>query len=149
MSYQKDHPRAPMEPQVCPVRTIKPVIQKYLLYGNRTPTQIEQWIRTEQDFVWKVLRQGYQEQPDLIPSQSTNPRSADKDIPRPGSSSEEEPNCMAEKVPLSSSFISELLAHTIESLKIPKFYHDIKKMPIEDQKDWIKACDDEMESLAD
>ena len=50
-------------------------------------------------------------------------------------SSEEEPNCMAEKVELSSPFISELLAHAIESLDILKFFCDIKKMPIEDQKD--------------
>ena len=56
---------------------------------------------------------------------------------------------MAEKVELFSSFISELLAHAIESSEIPKFYHDIKKMPIEDQGDWIKACDDETKSLAD
>ena len=66
-----------------------------------------------------------------------------------GSSSEEEPNCMAEKVELSSSFISVLLAHTIESLKVPKFYCDIKKMPIEDQEGWVKACNDKMKSLAD
>ena len=56
---------------------------------------------------------------------------------------------MAEKVELSSSFISELLAHAIESLDVLKFFQDIKKMPIEDQKDWEKACDDEMKSLAD
>ena len=56
---------------------------------------------------------------------------------------------MAEKVESSSSFISELLAHAIESSEIPKFYHDIKKMPTEDQEGWIKACDDEMKSLAD
>ena len=56
---------------------------------------------------------------------------------------------MAEKVELSSSFISELLAHAIESSDIPKFFRDIKKMPKEDQKDWEKACDDEMKSLAD
>ena len=67
----------------------------------------------------------------------------------PGNSSEEEPNHMAEKIKLSSSFISELLAHAIESSDIPKFFRDIKKMPIEDQKDWKKACDDEMKSLAD
>ena len=36
---------------------------------------------------------------------------------------------MAEKVELSSSFISELLAHAIESLDILKFFRDIKKMP--------------------
>ena len=53
----------------------------------------------------------------------------------PGSSSVEEPNRMAEKVKLSSSFISELLAHAIESSDIPKVFRDIKKMPIEDQKD--------------
>ena len=138
-----------MEPQVHPVRTIKPVIQKDSIYGNRTLTQIKQQIRTEQDFVWKVLRQGYQEQPDPIPLQSTDPRSEDRDIPILGGSSKEKPNWMAEKVKLSSSFISELLAHTIESLEVPKFYHDIKKMPIEDQQDWIKACNDEMKSLAD
>ena len=149
MSYQKDHPRAPMEPQIRPIRTIKPVIQKDLIYGNWTPTQIEQQIRTEQDFVRKVLRQGYQEQPDPIPSQSTDPRSEDRDIPIPGNSSEEESNRMAEKVELSSSFISELLAHAIESSDILKFFRDIRKMPMEDQKDWKKACDDEMKSLAD
>ena len=110
MSYQKDHPRAPMEPRVHPIRTIKLVIQKDSIYGNQTPTQIEQQIRMEQDFVRKVLRQGYQEQPDPIPSQSTDPRSEDRDIPMPGSSSKEEPNRMAEKVKLSSSFISKLLA---------------------------------------
>ena len=53
-----------------------------------------------------------------------------------GSSSKEEPNDMAEKVELSSSFISELLAHPIESLDVPKFFCDIKKLPIEDQKGW-------------
>ena len=56
---------------------------------------------------------------------------------------------MAEKVKLSSSFISELLAHMIESSDVLKFFCDIKKMPIEDQKDWEKACNDEMKSLAD
>ena len=138
-----------MEPRVRPIRTIKPVIQKDSIYGNRTPIQIEQQIRTEQDFVRKVLRQGYQKQPDPIPSQSTDPRSEDRDIPIPGNSSEEESNRMAEKVKLSSSFISELLAHAIESSDIPKFFRDIKKMPKGDQKDWEKACDDEMKSLAD
>ena len=98
-------------------------------------TQIKEQIRTEQDFVWKVLRQGYQEQLDPIPSQFTDPRSEERDIPMLGNPSEEEPNYMAEKVELSSSFISELLAHTIESLDILKFFRDIKKMPIEDQKD--------------
>ena len=120
-----------------------------MIYGNWTLIQIEQQIRTEQDFVQKVLRQGYQEQPDPIPLQSTDPRSEDRDIPMPGNSSEEEPNHMAEKVELSCSFISGLLAHAIESLDILKFFHDIKKMPIEDQKDWEKACDDKMKSLAD
>ena len=138
-----------MEPCVHPIRTIKPVIQKDLIYGNQTPTQIEQQIRTEQDFVRKVLRQGYQEQPDPIPLQSPDPRSENRDIPILGNSSEEESNRMAEKVELSSSFISELLAHTIESSDVPKFFHDIKKMPKEDQKDWEKACDNEMKSLAD
>ena len=70
MSYQKDHPRASMEPRVHPIRTIKPVIQKDSIYGNWTPTQIKKQIRAEQDFIWKVLRQGYQEQPDPIPSQN-------------------------------------------------------------------------------
>ena len=106
-------------------------------------------MRTEQDFVQKVLRQGYQEQPDPIPLQSTDPRSGDKDIPMPGNSSKEEPNYMAEKVGLSFSFISELLGHTIESSEILKFYLDIKKMSTEAQEDWIKACDNEMKSLAD
>ena len=40
-----------MEPRICPIRTIKPVIQKDSIYGNRTLTQIKQQIRTEQDFV--------------------------------------------------------------------------------------------------
>ena len=61
MSYQKDHPRAPMKPQVHPIRTIKPVIQKDSIYGNWTPIQIKKQIRTEQDFIWKILRQGYQD----------------------------------------------------------------------------------------
>ena len=39
---------------------------------------------------------------------------------------------MAKKVELSSSFISELLAHSIEFSDVLKFFHDIKKMPIED-----------------
>ena len=56
---------------------------------------------------------------------------------------------MAKKIELSSSFISGLFAHAIESSDIPKFFCEIKKMPIEDQKDWEKACDDEMKSLAD
>ena len=83
----------------------------------------------------RYLGKDNQEQPDPIPSQSTDPISEDRDVPMPGNSSEEEPNCMAEKVKLSSSFISELLTHTIESSDIPKFFRDIKQMPIEDQKD--------------
>jgi hypothetical protein len=51
MGYGKSHPKAPMEPRIHPPRLIKPVIQKDLVYGNRTPIQIEQEIRLEQDFV--------------------------------------------------------------------------------------------------
>jgi hypothetical protein len=51
MGYSKNHPKAPMEPRICPPRLIKPVIQKDLVYGNHTPIQIEQEIRSEQDFV--------------------------------------------------------------------------------------------------
>ena len=34
MGYQKEHPKALMEPHVCPPRTIKPVIQKDSIYGT-------------------------------------------------------------------------------------------------------------------
>ena len=108
-------------------------------------------------------------------SQWTEPR----DNPKSGTSSEEEsePSPMREdtsrensdkhanKVEWSSAFISELMAHAAESLDIPRLFRDIKKMPledqvlkffrdikkmlIEDQKDWEKACDDKMKSLAD
>ena len=37
----------------------------------------------------------------------------------------------------------------MESSKVLKFYCNIKKMPLEDQEGWIKACDNEMKSLAD
>ena len=47
------------------------------------------------------------------------------------------------------SFLNYWLMLYIESSDIPKFFCDIKKMPKEDQKDWEKACDDEMKSLAD
>ena len=49
----------------------------------------------------------------------------------------------------SSTFISELMAHAAESSDIPRLFHDIKKRPKEDQEGWLKACDEEMKSLAD
>ena len=54
----------------------------------------------------------------------------------------------ADKVEWSSAFISELMAHAVESSDIPRQYCDIKKMPLEDQEGWLKACDEEMKSLA-
>ena len=53
------------------------------------------------------------------------------------------------KVEWSYTFFSERMAHTVESLDIPRQNHDTKKMPLEDQEDWLKACDEEMKSLAD
>ena len=41
------------------------------------------------------------------------------------------------------------MAYAAESLDVPRLFHDIKKMPMEDQEDWLKACDEEMKSLAD
>ena len=45
----------------------------------------------------------------------------------------------ADKVEWSSTFISELMAHTVESLDIPRQYRNTKKMPVEDQEDWLKG----------
>ena len=53
----------------------------------------------------------------------------------------------ADKVEWSSAFISELIAHAAESLDIPRLFRNIKKMPVEDQEGWLKACDEEMKSL--
>ena len=53
----------------------------------------------------------------------------------------------ADKVEWSTAFISELMAHTIESSDVPRLYRDIKKMPAEDQDGWRKACDEKILSL--
>ena len=52
------------------------------------------------------------------------------------------------RVVWSPAFVPELMAHTVEFLVIPRQNHDTKKMPLEDQEDWLKACDDAMKSLA-
>ena len=168
MGYRKEHPRASITPYTHPQRAIRPVIQKDSVYGDRTPIQIEQETQTEKDFVQKILRQGFElpqpisrthSEPLPSGSQWTEPRNN----PMTGNSSEEEsePSPMqkdtsgassdkrANKVKWSSAFISELMAHAAESSDIPRQYHNIKKMPLEDQKGWLKACDEEMKSLAD
>ena len=168
MGYRKEHPRAPITPYTRSKRTIRPVIQKDSIYGDRSPVQIEQEIRTEKDFVQKILRQGFElpqpisrthSEPGPSGSQWTEPRN----VPVTGSSSEEESEQSptkedsngeksdkhADKVVWSSAFISELMAHTAESLDIPRQYCDIKKMPMEDQEGWRRACDEEIKSLAD
>ena len=168
MGYRKEHPRASITPYTRPQRAIRPVIQKDLVYGDQTPVQIEQEIWTEKDFVQKILRQGFEllkpisrthSEPLPSGSQWTEPR----DNPMTGNSSEEEsePSPMrkdtsressdkrADKVEWSSAFISELMAHAAESSDISRQYRDIKKMPLEDQEGWLKACDEEMKSLAD
>ena len=168
MGYGKEYPQVPITPYTCPQRTIKPVIRKDSAYGDQTPVEIEQEIRTEKDFVQKILRQGFElpwpisrthSEPTLSGSQQVEPR----DDPMMGNSSEEEsePSPMrddtsgeksdkwADKVKWSSAFISELMAHAAESLDILRLFRDIKKMPVEDQKGWIKVGDEEMKSLAD
>ena len=50
---------------------------------------------------------------------------------------------------MSYAFFAELLTCAVETIDLPKFFCDIKKMPTEDQSDWILACDDEIKSLAD
>ena len=122
----------------------------------------------EKDFVQKILRQGFKIPPPIsrthlepIPSGSqwTEPRdnpmtgnsSKEESEPSPmrKDTSEEESDKCANKVEWSSAFISELMAHAAESSDIPRLYCDIKRMPLEDQEGWIKACDKEMKSLAD
>ena len=46
-------------------------------------------------------------------------------------------------------FFFELMAHAAEFSDIPGQYRNIKKIPLEDQEGWLKACDEEMKSLAD
>ena len=116
----------------------------------------------------KILRQGFKlPQPIsrtyLEPGPSGSQWTELRNIPVTGSSSEEksEQSLMkedtsgeksdkhADKVEWSSAFISELMAHAVESSGIPRQYRDIKKLPLEDQEGWLKACDEEMKSLAD
>ena len=163
MGYGKEHPRASITPYNCPQRAIRPVIQKDSVYGGRTPVQIEQEIRTEKDFMQKILRQGFElPQPisrtHLEPLPSGSQWTEPRNNPMTGNSSKEEsePSPMrkdisgeesdkrADKVKWSSTFISELMAHATESSDIPRLYCDIKKMPMEDQEGWLKACDEEM-----
>ena len=114
-----------------------------------------------------MLRQGFElpqpisrthSEPGPSGSQWTEPRN----VPATGSSSEEESKQSpmeentsreksdkhADKVEWSSTFISELMAHAAKSSDIPRLFRDIKKMPMEDQEDWLKTCDEEMKSLA-
>ena len=155
-------------PYTCPQRTIRPVIQKDSVYSDQTPVQIEQEIQTEKDFMQKILKQGF-ELPQPISRTHSEPLPSGsqwtelRDNPMTGNSSEEEsePSPMrkdtsresldkhANKVEWSSTFISELMAHAAESLDIPRQYCNIKKMPLEDQEGWLKACDEEMKSLTD
>ena len=168
MSYEKGHPRAPITPYTRPQRTIKPVIKKDLVYGDRSPVQIEQEIRMEKDFVQKILKQGF-ELPQPITTMHSEPGPSGhqwtepREVPVMGSSSEEEsePSPMKEdtsgeksdkhanKVKWSAAFISELMAHATEFLDVLRLYRDIKKMPAEDQDGWRKACDEEIQSLTD
>ena len=164
MGYGKEHPRAPITPYTRPQRTTKLVTKKDSAYGDQTPVQIKQEIRMEKDFVQKILRQGFEifrthSKPALSGSQHVDPR----DVPMAGNSSEEEsePSSMQEdmngekldkqanNVEWSSAFIFELMAHAAESSDIPRLFHDIKKMPKEDQEGWLKASDEEMKSLTD
>ena len=122
----------------------------------------------EKDFVQKILRQGFElpqpisrthSEPTPSGSQWTEPRN--NPMMENSSKKESEPSLMqedssgeksdkhADKVKWSSAFISELMAHAVESSDIPRLYRNIKKMPVEDQEDWLKACDKEMKSLAD
>ena len=114
----------------------------------------------------KILRQGF-ELPQPISRTHLEPTVPSgsqwtelRDNPMTGNSSEEESELRkdtsgensdkcADKVEWSSAFISELMAHAAESPDIPRLYHNIKKMPLEDQEGWLKACDKEMKSLAD
>jgi hypothetical protein len=144
MGYGKNHPKAPMEPRIRPPQLIKPVIQKDSVYGNRTPIQIKQEIRSEQDFVRRILRQGHQDQPE-----PSTPQQRDPDTPSPENPDEEEPNTQAGKIVLSSTSFAELLSYAVETIDVPKFFRDIKKMPKEDQQGWIDACDNEIKSLAE
>jgi hypothetical protein len=144
MGYGKSHPKAPMEPRIRPPRLIKPVIQKNSVYGNRTPIQMEQEIRSEQDFVRRILRQGFQDQPEPSTTQQRNP-----DTPLPENPDEEEPNTRAGKIVLSSTSFTERLSYAVETTDVPKFFRDLKKMPKEDQQGWIDACDNEIKSLAE
>ena len=116
----------------------------------------------------KILRQGF-ELPQPISRTHSEPGPSGsqwtelRNIPVTGSSSEEESEKSlmkedtsgeksdkhADKVEWSSAFISELIAHAAESLDVPRLFRDIQKMPVEDQEGWLKACDEEMKSLAD
>ena len=168
MGYGKEHPRMPITPYTRLQRTIRPVVRKDSAYGDRTPVQIKQEIRTEKNFVQKILRQGFElPQPisrtHLEPTPSGSHWTELRNNPMTGNSSEEEsePSPMREdsngeksdkhanKVEWSSAFISELMAHAAESSDVPRLYHNIKKKPVEDQENWLKACDEEMKSLAD
>ena len=102
----------------------------------------------------KILRQGFElpqpisrthSEPLPSGSQWTEPRNN----PMTGNSSEEESEPSPMRKDISGAFISELMAHATESSDIPRLYRDIKKMPMEDQEGWLKACDEEMKSLAD
>jgi hypothetical protein len=50
---------------------------------------------------------------------------------------------------LSSTSFAELLSYTVETMDILRFFHNIKKIPKEDQQGWINACDDEIKTLAE
>ena len=151
-----------------PLGTIKPVIQKNSVYGDRTTVQIRTGDLDEEGFCAEDTRQDFElprpisrthSEPGLSGSQRTEPRK----IPIVGSSSEKESKQSpmkedtsgrksdkhADIVERSSTFISELMAHAAESMDIPRLLCDIKKTPVEDQQVWLKACDEEMESRAD
>ena len=84
-----------------------------------------------------------------IPTMGSSSEEESKQSPMKENTSGEKSDKYANKVEWSSAFISELMAHTAESLDIPRQYHNIQKMPMEDQEGWLKACDEEIKSLAD
>ena len=81
----------------------------------------------------------------------TGPPSEEESEPSPmqENTSREKSDKHADKVEWSFAFISELMAHAAESSDIPRLFCNIKKMPMEDREDWLKACDKEMKSLTD
>lgn len=83
------------------------------------------------------------------PLQAEGSDNQDPDTPTPEDQSDEESNTHLGKPEMSYAFFAELFTCAVETIDLPKFFCDIKKMPTEDQSDWILACDDDVKSLAD